>query len=469
MSSEPTVYEFPPFRLHGGDRLLFRGSDVVTLAPKAVDTLFALVENRGRVVSKEQLMSIVWADAWVEENNLTQAISAVRKALGQSAEGTIYIETIPKRGYRFLAEVVVESEPSSPAELRDTLQTDRALEPPGGAMTIDSAYYVVRHVDAEFEQAIARRDSIVLLKGARQMGKTSLLARGLERARERGVHVVLTDFQDLSSSDLSSSESLFLTLGKSLAEELDLARGPRDIWDPEDSANTNFGRFVRKEVLGRSTPILWALDEVDRLFPYPFASEVFGLFRAWHNRRALDPHGPWQHLTLAMAYATEANLFITDMNQSPFNVGTRLVLADFAEDDVDDLNLRHGSPLADKKDVQIFSSIVGGQPFLVRTGLHALANGLPLDRFVEIAPSIEGPFGEHLRRLLLLVGQDERLRMAVWDVLEGRRPADDIFLRLRSAGVLLGESSYDARMRCLLYALYLERHLSRPDGQAVVS
>lgn len=456
------VFEFPPFRLHCGDRLLYRGSDVVALPPKAVETLMVLVERRGRVVAKDELMSLVWSDAWVEENNLNQAISAVRKALGQSSDGTAYIETIPKRGYRFLAHVDAIEGPSPNRSVAGEPLPVSAFEQPGGAMPIDSSFYVLRTVDADFEHAIGRRDSIVLLKGARQMGKTSLLARGLERARRAGVHVVLTDFQDLSSSDLVSSEALFLTLGKTIAEELGLEHGPREVWDPEDSANTNFGRFFRREVLAAQQPVLWALDEVDRLFPYPFASEVFGLFRAWHNRRALDPHGPWQHLTLAMAYATEASLFITDINQSPFNVGTRLILADFGAEHVADLNRRYGGPLADDKDLGIFMSLVGGQPFLVRTGLHALASGLPLDRFVEVAPSIEGPFGEHLHRLLVLIGQDDHLREAVWDVLEGRRPSDDVFLRLRSAGLLLGESSYDARMRCLVYSLYLERHLSRP-------
>ena len=462
MAVEPLVFEFMPFRLHVGDRLLYRGTDVVALPPKAVDTLVALVERRGRVVSKDELMAVVWSDAWVEENNLNQAISSVRKALGQSSSGPVFIETIPKRGYRFTADVTVSGEPASAPDPTVSGSKVARLEQPGGAMPIDSAFYVVRDADVEFESAIARRDSIVLLKGARQVGKTSLLARGLERARRSGVRVVLTDFQDLASSDLASSESLFLTLGKALAEELELDRGPRDVWDSEDSANTNFGRFVRKEVLSGGVPILWALDEVDRLFPYPFASEVFGLFRAWHNRRALDPHGPWRHLTLAMAYATEASLFITDINQSPFNVGTRLVLADLTEAHVADLNRKYAAPLADDKELRIFTSLVGGQPFLVQTGLHALASGLPLDRFVEVAPSVEGPFGEHLHRLLLLIVQDQRLGVAIWDVLEGRRPSDDVFLRLRSAGVLLGESSYDAVMRCLTYSLYFERHLARP-------
>src|SRR5206468_853191 len=139
------------------------------------------------------------------------------------------------------------------------------------------------------------------------------------------------------------------------------------------------------------------LDEVDRLFGLPFASEVFGLFRAWHNERALLPEGPWSRLTLAIAYATEAHLFITDLNQSPFNVGTRLELADFDLIQVADLNRRYGThaagggcspgglgsarglgppggrpPLRSDAEVARFFALVGGHPYLVRRGLHRM-------------------------------------------------------------------------------------------------
>src|SRR5207237_6141382 len=96
------------------------------------------------------------------------------------------------------------------------------LEPIGGAVPLESKFYIVRPVDEEFRAALARQDSIVLVKGARQMGKTSLLARGLQQARTAGAKVVLTDFQKLNAAHLESVESLFLTLGELIAYQLDL-------------------------------------------------------------------------------------------------------------------------------------------------------------------------------------------------------------------------------------------------------
>lgn len=98
-------YEFGPFRIDLTDRLLFRGAIAVPLTPKAFDTLVVLVEAAGRVLEKDDLMRQVWPDTIVEENNLTQNISALRKALGQGTDEKPYIETLPRRGYRFVAAV----------------------------------------------------------------------------------------------------------------------------------------------------------------------------------------------------------------------------------------------------------------------------------------------------------------------------------------------------------------------------
>jgi pimeloyl-ACP methyl ester carboxylesterase/DNA-binding winged helix-turn-helix (wHTH) protein len=100
------IYAFAQFRLDAGKRLLFAGNELVSLRPKAFDTLLALVENRGSVMTKEDLMRLLWADEFVEENNLAQHIHTIRKSLGAGTDGAKYVETIPRRGYRFVAEVV---------------------------------------------------------------------------------------------------------------------------------------------------------------------------------------------------------------------------------------------------------------------------------------------------------------------------------------------------------------------------
>ncbi|MGA7906591.1 MAG: winged helix-turn-helix domain-containing protein [Candidatus Sulfotelmatobacter sp.] len=99
------LYEFGPFVLDPGERLLRQGESRLELPPRAFDTLLVLVENHGRLLEKDAIMRTVWRDAVVEENNLSQVIYLLRRALHDGENGARYIETVPKRGYRFLAPV----------------------------------------------------------------------------------------------------------------------------------------------------------------------------------------------------------------------------------------------------------------------------------------------------------------------------------------------------------------------------
>jgi DNA-binding SARP family transcriptional activator len=332
----------------------------------------------------------------------------------------------------------------------------------GGAVPLGSPHYVARPVDALFHAALARGESIVLIKGARQMGKTSLLARGLQAAREAGGRVIRTDLQLLDAASLETADGFLRALAAWIADELDLEVRPDQAWQPHLGASVNLTRFLRRHVLREvAAPITWGLDEVDRLFGCDFGSQVFGMFRAWHNDRALDPAGPWSRFTLVMAYATEHHLFIADLNQSPFNVGTRLFLDDFTPEQVADLNCRFGAPLRDENEIARLVHLVGGHPFLVHSGLRQIATGTGgLERLEAQADRDDGPFGDHLRRLWVSLQRDAELCDAVRAVLHDQPcPTEGSFYRLRSAGILAGDSPHDARPRCRLYAAFLGRRL----------
>src|ERR1041384_5359695 len=101
---ENSSYEFGRFRLKIAERVLLREGELVPLTPKVFDILVTLVEHGGQVVSKDDLMKRVWPNTFVEEGNLTQNISLLRKALGETPGGVQFIETVPRRGYRFVAE-----------------------------------------------------------------------------------------------------------------------------------------------------------------------------------------------------------------------------------------------------------------------------------------------------------------------------------------------------------------------------
>src|SRR5580704_14327548 len=112
------LFEFGPFRIDRTERLLRRGSDVIPLTPKAIETLLVLAANGGRVVEKDELIHHVWPDTFVEEGSLARNISLLRKVLGGGPDDADYIETVPRRGYRFVAPVT---------ETRDESGASRSL------------------------------------------------------------------------------------------------------------------------------------------------------------------------------------------------------------------------------------------------------------------------------------------------------------------------------------------------------
>ncbi len=111
---ENQFYEFGPFTLDTVQHLLLKGEEPVTLTPKTYDALLVLVCNSGRMLSKEELMGALWPESFVEESNLTQQVSMIRKALGESPGDDRYIVTVPGRGYRFAAQVKAWSQEKAP-------------------------------------------------------------------------------------------------------------------------------------------------------------------------------------------------------------------------------------------------------------------------------------------------------------------------------------------------------------------
>src|SRR6202008_5041615 len=99
------IYTFGPFRLDTDERLLLLDGEQVSLADKAFEALVMLVENAGHLLGKDDLMGRLWPDTFVEEANLAKHVSLLRKVLSEATNGQEFIETVPKRGYRFVASV----------------------------------------------------------------------------------------------------------------------------------------------------------------------------------------------------------------------------------------------------------------------------------------------------------------------------------------------------------------------------
>jgi TolB-like protein/Tfp pilus assembly protein PilF len=134
MGTAKSVYEFGPFRLDATERVLLRDGETVALTQKVFDVLVVLVQNCGHVVTRDKLLNEVWGDSFVEEANLTQNIFVLRKVLGETPDGRPYIETIPRRGYRFVASVR-ELPDDTPAQMTEKHIGPRIVSKDQGAIT----------------------------------------------------------------------------------------------------------------------------------------------------------------------------------------------------------------------------------------------------------------------------------------------------------------------------------------------
>lgn len=337
------------------------------------------------------------------------------------------------------------------------------LEPVGGAVSPESPFYAERLSDIEFVKALEANESIILVKGPRQMGKTSLIGRGTKLAKEKNWRVASTDFQKLSTSQLGSDDSFYKLLAATLGRQLKFAYDFNEEWLDVFGANMNLDNFIRALIESQEAPLVWFMDEADKLFGSPFASDFFGLVRSWHNSRATEFDGPWKRFTVVIGYATEAHLFIQDLNQSPFNVGRSITLQPFNLDQVWDLNERYGSPIDSKQRAQQLFQLLGGQPYLTRMALDQLArNQMDFNQLMASANRDDGPFGDHLKRILISVMQLPEVLAALKVSLTSPEISQKAagFQRLLSAGILRLDAVNKPTLACDLYRQYLSQHVS---------
>jgi DNA-binding winged helix-turn-helix (wHTH) protein/Tol biopolymer transport system component len=186
----PEVYEFGPFRLDPRERKLMRGSELVPLTPKAFDALHLLVRNSGHLLEKDELITALWPDSFVEEGNLTNNISLLRKVLGDDPP---YIETVPKRGYRFIGAVRQLPKTASASQERRSAELESANEAIPVTRRSVSAVAAVRSSSARLRRTLA----VIVATGLGLLViGANLWLRRPARSADRSDWVQLTNFPD---------------------------------------------------------------------------------------------------------------------------------------------------------------------------------------------------------------------------------------------------------------------------------
>ncbi len=239
----------------------------------------------------------------------------------------------------------------------------------GGVVPLGSPFYVWRESDRELEAAIDQRESIVLLRGPRRFGKSSAVLRATRRAKDQGIKVLSIDLTAADRNVFADSTQFYRWVVGRLMAQMDPKPALPD-WEEWLGPNSNFENAIREMFGHGSVSRLLVFDGVDRLFECDFRDDFFGLLRSWHNRRAVQEEGPWQFLTVLLAYSRFGENLVRDANQSPFNVGRRVDLEPFSP-----TALATQAKLAGKEDeADRLEALSGGHPALAMELLESLGS-----------------------------------------------------------------------------------------------
>ncbi|ESA34123.1 tir protein [Leptolyngbya sp. Heron Island J] len=334
------------------------------------------------------------------------------------------------------------------------------LEPAEGTMAPESKYYVERPSDKLASATVQRQGVTLTIKGPRQMGKSSLLIRTLDEAMKADKQIAYLDFQLFDQDVLKTADTFYREFCSSLSNQLGLPDRVAEHWQGSGGNVQRCTSYMQTHILKEvGGPLLLAMDEVDRMFDADYRSDFFSMLRNWHNNRALPMWRVWKQFDLALVTATEPYHLIANLNQSPFNVGEVILLADFTAEQVSDLNQRHGSPLMPAQERQLMA-LLNGHPYLVRRALYLLASEqLDFDTLLAQAAQERGPFGDHLRYHLFRIYDKPDLVQGLLQVIRANTCPDERIVRLMIAAGLVLRDVQRVVPRCQLYADYFREYL----------
>lgn len=321
----------------------------------------------------------------------------------------------------------------------------------------DSVPYVpLVNIEAHCYREISKTGALIRIKASKGMGKTSLMNRILEHAKTQGYKTVTWNFLGVNQEVLQNLDKLLKSLCNNVNRKLDLNQSIADVWDEFASSNENCSYYLKKQVLPEcNTPLVLALDNVDRIFLYQeVATDFLLLLRSWHEEG--KNNSLWGKLRLIIVHSTESYIPI-DINYSPFNVGLPIELTEFTPEQVQTLSQEYGLNWNTAQISQLMD-MVGGHPYLINTALNycQMHSGIRVEEFLKIAPTQASPYNNYLVEILDALQSNPQLMVDMRRLAEAKQPlkieASSVF-KLDSLG-LINKQGNEIETRNKLFNIY---------------
>ncbi len=325
---------------------------------------------------------------------------------------------------------------------------------PNGAVPLGSPFYLERiPFEAQIDREIRKPGALVRIKAPREMGKTSLLLRILDTAKNLGYHTVSLNIEQVDDAILSDLDRFLRWLCANVARQLQLTPKLDEYWDEDLGSKISCTAYFQDYLLAAiNTPLILAFDEVNQIFEHPhIAKDFFPLLRSWYEEAKTLPI--WQKLRPIVVHSTEIYIPL-QLNQSPFNVGLPIQLNTFSPAEVQQLAQRYGIDWEDESQARQLMELVGGHPALINIAFYHLRRGdLTLTQLLKTAPTATGIYNHHLQRHWATLAEQPELALALDRVMSAEIPvtlAPIVAYKLNSLG-LIERSGDTAIPGCQLY------------------
>ncbi len=311
---------------------------------------------------------------------------------------------------------------------------------PSGPVPLDSPFYIPRPpVEELVYEEIGKPGALIRIKGAKEMGKSSLMLRIVDYAKNLGYQIVAIDFQQFDADCLNNLDRFLRSFCLQVTKQLNLEPNLDEYWDEDIGSKISCSLYFRWHILENLTsPLVLVLNEVNELFEYPQLTQDFlPLLRSWYEEAKQVPI--WRSLRLIVVYTTEVYVPLK-ITQSPFNIGLPVQLADFTAEQVEELAKLHQLEWNESHTEKLMA-IVGGHPILVRLALYHLATHPKetLENLLNSAASDTGIYTDHLQRLSRTLEEDPELKIVFQNLILGNKSLElpqNLSYKLESLGLV---------------------------------
>ena len=339
-------------------------------------------------------------------------------------------------------------------------------QPEATPTAMNDPFYIERHnVESLCCNKIRQDGAMIRIKSAQKMGKTSVLGKTLDYARQQDYQIAKLDLQLVDDNTLADLNTFMNWLCDEVLNNLDPQPNVEEYWQALNKLNGNFTRFFQKYLLPNiENPLVLAIDNFEKLFKANIFSIFCSYLRGWHdNAKPGDRVGKiWRKLRVVLVYSTETYPEL-NTNHSPFNVGVAIDLPDFNPCEVTTLAKQY------KLDQQLgedglsqLINLVGGHPYFIQEAFANLkSQQMTLEELLLLAPTDEGIYKHYLREQLWNLQHNSHLDSAYKKVVMANEPVrldTEVAFKLHSMGLVKFRKndcipSYD------LFVQYFREHL----------